>query len=115
MLNDDFAATLLADYGQSYSVTRRGAATLVKGISHPGPTTTHAIVASVQPASGRDLLRLPEGRRTTETRMLYTITELLTGGEANEADLVTVDGALWEVQHVETFPGHFAAVIQAAS
>ncbi len=61
------------------------------------------IDGSVQPAGGKDLLRLPEGRRTNETRVLFTTTQLYTGdqGQEFEADWVTIDGEYWEIQHCE--------------
>lgn len=55
----------------TYTVTRRVAATYTAGIATPGATSTFTIVAAVVPASGRDLLRLPEGRRSTETKTIY--------------------------------------------
>ena len=87
----------------SYQVTRRASAAPVRGVYGATTDSVITIAASVQPASGQDLLRLPEGRRTNLTRVIFTTTELLTGdaGAANEADLVTIDGLEWEVQHVE--------------
>lgn len=90
----------------TYPVTRRLSSTFVNGRAVPDPSpTTVQIVASVQPASGRDLLRLPEARRDNETRILFTVTKLWTGdqGGTYEADIVTVDGIAWEVQHVESW------------
>lgn len=105
----------------SYTVTRRAAATITSGRAVAGAVTTLTIRASVQPASGRDLMRLEEGRRSNETRVVFTTTKLLVGeqGGANEADLVSIDGASWEVQHVETWPStipnFYRVVLQAAA
>lgn len=88
----------------TYAVTRRLASTFTLGRAVPDPSpTTIQIVASVQPATGRELLRLPEGRRDQETRVVFTVTELFCGGQAAtyEADKITIDGVVWEVQHVE--------------
>ena len=92
----------------SYVVLRRSAAGYDdQGRAKPSSTTTLTIDASVQPASGRDLLRLPEGRRAVETRVVFTPTQLLLGGQgsANEADLISMDGRTWEVQQSEGWPG----------
>lgn len=103
----------------TYTVTRRAAATNDgHGRAVAGSTSTLTITASVQPASGRDLMRLPEGRRTIETRVVYTTTRLLTGGQgaANEADLLTIDGASYEVEQVQTWPGavgYYRCIVQA--
>lgn len=99
----DFDATdLIESLGTgTYTVTRRAAATTDgHGRAVAGSTSTLTITAGVQPASGRDLQRLPEGRRTIETRVVYTITPLLTGGKgaANEADLISIEGATYEVE-----------------
>lgn len=91
----------------SYTVTRRTAATRLKGRPVAGATSTVTITAAVVPATGQDLQRVPEGRRDVETRVLFTATQLRTGaaGAAWEADLVQLEGLQWEVQHVETWPG----------
>lgn len=99
-------ADLIASFStlaSTYSVTRRAAATYVAGRAVAGATSAVQITASVQPATGRDLLRLPEGRRALETRVLFTTTQLFAGeqGGVNEADQVTIEGIVWEVQHVE--------------
>lgn len=102
----------------TYTLTRRAAATYTAGRPVAGSTTTTTITASVVPASGRDLLRLEEGRRSVETRLVFTTTELRVGvSGTSEADLVTIDGASWEVQQVETWPGavgFYRAIVQRA-
>lgn len=86
-----------------YTVTRRQAGTVLRGIVQATTDATFTITASIQPASGKDLLRLPEGRRSDETRTLFTATQLYVGdqGDDYECDLVSVDGQLYEVSHVE--------------
>lgn len=91
----------------TYSVTRRARASIPfrRGLAQPTTDTALTITASVQPASGKDLLRLAEGRRADETRTLFTTTPLYTGdeGAAYESDWVTVDGQAWEIIHVESW------------
>lgn len=121
----DFGDLVQSFLTHTLTVTRRGASQVVRGrVVAPAPTTL-TIAASVQPASGRDLLRLPEGRRTTETRVIYTTTQLLVGaqGGANEADLVQLDGNTWEIQMVEVWrpdpsfdaPSYFRCVVQSVN
>lgn len=97
-----------ADGGGQLVVTRRARGTFVRGIATPGATSTLTITAVPRPVSGRDLQRLPEGRRTQETRVFDTTTELLAGDQdgAREADLVDIegDGRPWEVQQVQRWP-----------
>jgi hypothetical protein len=105
-MQDLDAPEMIADFGGTYSVTRRAAATYSAGIAVAGATSTVSVLACFWPASGRDLQRLPEGRRSQETRAGVCDTALLVGGEgsANEADLVTVDGVAWEVQSSSPWP-----------
>ena len=103
----------------TYTITRRVAGSYVNGIYVPGATSTFTIIAAIVPATGRDLLRLPEGRRSVETRILFTTSTMLVGAQAgtNDADLVTVDGDVWEVQQSEAWKaatGYCRAIIQRA-
>jgi hypothetical protein len=87
----------------NYQVTRRTAGTFLKGIAQPTTDTLITIQASVQPATGEDLLRLPEGRRSNQTRVVFTTTQLYTGDQSDTfaSDLISINGDPWEVQHVE--------------
>lgn len=99
-------AGLIASFATgTYTVTRRGPSEVVRGRVQEPSSSTFTIVAAISPASGRDLERLPEGRMDSETRTLFTATELRVGGQDQpyQADLVTVDGVQWEVQHAETW------------
>jgi len=101
------ADELLAEFGDDFTVTRRAAASYgTTGIATAGATTTLTIRAAIWPASGKELQRLPEGRRAQETRAGVTTTQLLTGGQgaAHEADLVTIDGVAYEVQLCNAWP-----------
>lgn len=103
-----------------YTVTRRQVGVFLRGIAQPTTDVTFTITASIQPASGKDMLRLPEGRRANETRTLFTATQLYTGdqGSGYEADLVEVDGDLWELVTVSDWlhwaglPGFYRCLIQ---
>jgi len=115
------AADLINSFATgTYAVTRRRASTFdANGVAIPDPSPIALqAVGCEQPATGRDLLRLPEGRRAVETRVLYTSTLLQIGGQGSgyEADRVTIDGATWEVQQVQTWPaavGYYRCILQA--
>lgn len=92
----------------TYVVTRRTAPTtqrFVRGIAVATNDVVINIRASVQPASGADMLRLPELRRTNETRVVFTTTQLVVGdaGTSVQPDLIAIDGLTFEIQHVETW------------
>lgn len=110
-----FSPEVIADLGgATYQVTRRQRSKRVKGVAVQGLATTHDVFASVQPATGRDLMKLPEGRRSEETRVLYAIGDLQLGGQgaSHESDRVSIDGETWEVQHIEKWPGYVRAIVQ---
>jgi hypothetical protein len=98
---DDLSDAVAMLASGSYTVTRPVAASLVDGWAVPGLSAvqTFAIVASVQPASGRDVERLPEGLRDRETMALFTATELRVAVPASglPGDRLEVDGFTFEV------------------
>ncbi len=99
-------AGLIASFATgTYTVTRTAASSLSRGKATAGTTSTATITASVWPASGNDLMRLPEGRRTSETLNLMTATQLYVGGQgsAYEADKVSIGSESWEVSDVDTW------------
>jgi len=96
----------------SYSVTRRPHATFTAGIAVPQSPTTITITASVYQATGRDLQRLPEERRSIATMRIFTTTRLYVGAEIGtgteatyDADRITIDGVVYELQTVGAWPG----------
>lgn len=101
--------------------THRAAATYVNGVATAGATSAFTIAyAVIVPASGRQLQRLPEGRRSQETRAVYTAGALLVGAQAgvSEADLITLDGAVWECQSASSWAaavGYYEALIQRSN
>jgi hypothetical protein len=86
------------------TATRRAAGTTDgRGRAVEGATSTFPLQGSVQPVTGRDLLRLPEGLRTRELVAIISATELHTANAAagTVADVVAYQGASYEVQSVE--------------
>lgn len=93
-------AGLIASFSTgTYTVTRTARGSTVRGKTEAGTTSTFTVTASVSPAKPMDLMRLPEGRRTTDTLRVITATELYNGGQGSdyEADTVSIDGESWEV------------------
>lgn len=88
--------------GDTISVTSRSGGSYAQGrwIS-ASPTTITGIAATVQPAKGRDLLRLPENRRNLEAVRIITRTPLSAGDKSvgREADRVIFLGRQYEVEH----------------
>lgn len=91
------------------TVTRSVAGVYTSGRWVPGATSPVTVRASVQPATPKQLERLPEGLRTKAGVSVWSTTALRTADEATGlvADVIAWDGASWEVQQVEHW-GHYA-------
>lgn len=112
------AADLIDSFSTgTYTVTRRDTPSYVAGVATAGGTSTFTITAAVVPSSGRDLLRLPEGRRSIESKTVYSATMLRVGEQGGpDADLISIDGANFEVQTSGQWPdvstGFYVAIVQ---
>lgn len=61
------------------------------------------ITAAIQPATGKDLQRLPEGFRTSEVIVIWTSTQLralgtTAQGETNPPDTILYDGDTYQIE-----------------
>lgn len=90
-------------YLSPLTITRSSAGDYVNGRWLPSSTSPLTVQASIQPITGRELLRFPEGWRTREPVMVYTETELRTVDEAakKQADTFAYNGRTYEVSKVE--------------
>jgi hypothetical protein len=84
----------------TYVVTRPGAESFVAGVRVAGVATTFSISASIQPMTGLELDRLPDGFRNSEAKACWTATALHTLDSAMP-DTVLVGGLQYQVQSVE--------------
>ena len=84
----------------SYTVERRTPATYTGGRLDVGTTTTFQATLSVQPLTGKDLQKLPEGSRIRGGVTVFSTVELQAG---SEPDQIEIDGDNYEVHHVETW------------
>jgi len=89
----------------------------LNGVYQKAPPLTSTILASVQPASGRDLEPLPEGRRSTRTVKVYTDAALRTARDGKQADTLIIDGEEFAVvmvaNHASKILSHTKALAQA--
>jgi hypothetical protein len=88
----------------TFTVTRPSG-NYVQGRWVEGAAETLEILASVQPATPKELQRLPEGDRTKAVIAIWTTTELRTASSppGAQADRVTYAGSTYEVQAVEAW------------
>lgn len=100
----DLSGVIASLSSGTYAVTRPAVAAYDDGVLQEpdDDPTLFDIVASVQPATGRDLRRLPEGQDIFEVKVLFTQTELRTatfGGAG--PDSVEINGESYQVQTVD--------------
>ena len=82
-----------------YDVVRPLAPTLVNGVETDDPSPTiFQVQAVVNPLNGIDLKRLPEGRRTTDFRQVFTSIALNTASDTYGADQIYIGPDVYEVQ-----------------
>lgn len=102
MATDDLSDVVDSFADGTYTVTRRAASTYVDGRLQAPATTTLSILASVQPASGRDIQYLPEGMRSSKAFAVWTSTQLYSKViGVNDPDQLTIDGDTYEVAGCE--------------
>lgn len=71
-----------------------------------GAGTASTIMASVQPLTGRQLQRLPEGERQSYPLVIYTVSDVRTADHIAgvPADRITTGGNTYEVGRVQRWP-----------
>jgi len=106
LLDDQAFCTPFTVVRKRESVNDKGRAVYEEGHS---PMT-----GTVQPATARELDRLPEGERDKETLTIYTREPLHVGNLADgtAADCVLYNGARYTVAAVETWSGYTRALAQ---
>lgn len=89
------------------TVTRRQETPRIDGREQPPTLTTFLIIASVQTPTGKDISRLAEGRNVEDLRVVFTQTALVSGGPGTgfKSDVLTIEGAPFEVEHLEPWSG----------
>lgn len=92
----DFATTDGNGDG-TYTVTRNATGSTTKGRYTPGTPSTFPIVAVVEPVGGQ-LQVVPEGRRATDVRKIFTATRLLI---EPDPDAITIGGETFIVYDVQ--------------
>ena len=98
---------------QTHTLERTAAGSYVAGVWTVGAPASSTFTGSLQPLSGRELERLPEGLRTRATSQLFTDpdVQLLTVelSTAKQADVVvTPTGRRFEIVAVEDWTAHSA-------
>lgn len=96
---------MITRWNLPYTVTRQTTArTFVKGREVPPATTQFEVQATIQPITGREVLKLPEGERSENQIKIYSATKLNVATEAGIAgDVITYDSDDFEIVAVENW------------
>jgi hypothetical protein len=101
-----------------YVVTRTAAGTMTLGRYTSGAVTTFTTNLGIEPASGRQLRDLPEGRRGDETISIFSPVELKTTMPGSEPDQILYRGEQWAVVTSKQWEGfgeiHWECLAQRA-
>ena len=105
------------------TVTRRQQVAPIAGRAQAPTTSTLSILASAQPASGRDMQRLADGKITGDLWTVWTKTRLYIGATEGGTeggylpDLITIGDKQHEVEHLEHWSAfgseHYKAICRA--
>jgi len=105
--------SVLENFAVDFDVIRQAPLDRVKGrVVEVGSGSLFRARGSIQPATPKDLQRLPEGQRTDGSIVIYTDCELLTGdAPGTRADHVipcgsAYNGIEFEIQSLEIWPRH---------
>jgi hypothetical protein len=110
MANPDLSDVVL-DFADTLTVTRAARVTYSSaGDPVSASTSTLTVQATWQPATGRDLRRVPEGLRTEEGVVLFSTSLLRAGGGTYEPDVVTIEAESYQVATVERWGSYWRAV-----
>lgn len=106
-------SSVLKSFAVEFEVTRRGPLAREKGrVVDAGEATKFKAEGGIQPATPKDMQRLPEGQRTNATIAIWTDCLLLTGDSPNtRPDRVVpcsgvYKGVEFEIQSVEPWPSY---------
>jgi len=86
-----------AEFNQTLSGTRNAAGSYVNGVWVNGAPANISLACSVQPSTGKEILLLPEGRRTESAYTLRSVAEI------KEGDKFTIFGDVHEVLKVQVW------------
>lgn len=99
-------SSVIANLGATnYNIMRLTSNGYTDGRRNAPAESNFTILAMVQPLTGRELDRVPEGLQDKEVRAVWTTADLIvsTAGDTHEPDVITIDGAPYQIQTVENW------------
>lgn len=93
---------LISSFGSTYEITRFEPGDHINGIWVNGAETQTEMIASIQPLSPYEVMKLPEGSRSKEMIKIYTTFALRATIESLKVkgDRVSYRGRLYEVRKI---------------
>ncbi len=103
----DMTGTLADFVSDTLTVTRAGGpGTYVDGVFVPDSTSTISVAALVVPLlGGPQLLRLPEGLRSTDAIEVFSTVGLRVDAPGQRPDVIAYNGHDWQVDVVDDWAG----------
>lgn len=103
------AATLIAKFGKTVTLSRETASGTIdsQGRFVAGTPATSSIVMSIQPLTGDEALRLPDGIRNKKVMKGYTTTDITNGSEPDSKlpDKIIDGDNEYEINDVQYYEG----------
>lgn len=99
--------------GKKQSVRRSSGAGYINGVWVESAHETLHLLMLVQPLTGNEIVRIPEGDRKRERRIAYSPDELKTHDPEtkSQADVVTLSGQDFQVEKCEPWRGYFKSYL----
>lgn len=97
-------ADIIDDFAVPFVIKRRGQGTVVAGRMTQAASADVPASGTITPATSKDLMRLPEGRRTEVVKRIITKDELLL---LPQADVIVYGGRSYEAEHVDEWDGFY--------
>ena len=108
------ASSLIEKYGREVTLSRENTTGTIdsEGSFISGARDESSIKMSIQPLSGDEALRLPDGIRNKKVMKCYTTTEVICGDETNHIapDLIIDGSTTYEVNDVQYYEGTILSI-----
>lgn len=91
----------MSSFRKPFTVLTETAGAYVSGVFVAGTKAITTIMASIQPATGEDMVNAPEGRRIHDMIRVYTSTPLKPAIDGHQPDIVVWQGFGYEVTSID--------------
>lgn len=109
------AASIIAKYGKTVTLSRESSSGSIGsdgGFTRGSSAPPSSIVMSIQPMSGDEALRLPEGIRNKKVMKGYTTTDITNGSQSARKipDLIIDGSTTYEINDVQYYEANTLSI-----